>query len=118
MIGQPGRIYTPDRLVADVCNEGLQPYNDHRHLALAHYFTKSKEEWIARRAQGRPSLPADHPDAIRGLDQFHAHDKNDVEDRTVANVLDRSRRAGEWAASGHDWMANLQTTDHLRAPAP
>jgi len=59
----------------------------HDGLALHHYFTKSQEEWMTRRALGRPALPANHPDAIRGIDQFRAHDRNDVPDDTAARIM-------------------------------
>lgn len=59
----------------------------HDGIALHHYFTKSLEEWTVRRAQGRPSIPLDHPDSIRSVEQFINHDRNDVEDATAARVL-------------------------------
>lgn len=76
----------------------------HDGLALHHYFTKSLEEWTMRRAQGRPSIPLDHPDAIRSVEQFRNHDRNDVPDYTAADVLDR-REA--WACSGNEWLCGL-----------
>jgi glycosyltransferase involved in cell wall biosynthesis len=108
MIGQPGRILTPSRHNATVDDGGLQPLSDHGHIALAHYFTKSQEEWMTRRALGRPALPLNHPDAIRSVDQFRNHDRNDVIDHTVADVLER-REA--WACSGNEWLSAL----HLAA---
>lgn len=87
MIGRPSAMLTPGGWIVDTSDGGRQPRAEHNRLALAHYFTKSEAEWTERRARGRPALPADHPDAIRPIEQFRAHDRNDVEDRRVANVL-------------------------------
>ena len=40
-----------------------------------------------RRAHGRPALPKDHPDSIRGIDQFQALDRNDEADDTAARIM-------------------------------
>lgn len=85
MIGTPSAMLTPLGWLVEVNDNGRQERPEHSRLALAHYFTKSEAEWTERRARGRPALPLDHPDAIRGLDQFRTHDRNDVEDRRVAD---------------------------------
>jgi glycosyltransferase involved in cell wall biosynthesis len=87
MIGRPSAMLTPGGFIVDTSDGGRQARADHNRLALAHYFTKSEAEWTERRARGRPALPANHPDAIRPIEQFRAHDRNDVEDRRVAKVL-------------------------------
>jgi glycosyltransferase involved in cell wall biosynthesis len=79
----------------------------HDGIALHHYFTKSLEEWTMRRAQGRPSIPHDHPDAIRSVEQFRSHDRNDVADDTAAAVMAETERATEWACSGNEWLSGL-----------
>ena len=85
MIGRSGTMLTPYGFIVDTNDNGRQARTEHNRLALAHYFCKSEEEWTARRALGRPALPLDHPDAIRGMDQFRTHDRNDVDDRRVAD---------------------------------
>lgn len=87
MIGRDGRILTPGGGIVSISDNGRQSKTDHSRLALAHYFTKSEAEWTERRALGRPSLPPDHPEFLRGMNEFRAHDRNDIEDRRVANVL-------------------------------
>ncbi|MCH5311274.1 MAG: glycosyltransferase family 2 protein [Prevotella sp.] len=49
-------------------------------LQVNHYFTKSREQWIKRRAQGKADLGADD---TRTLDEFYAHDNNDVIDESA-----------------------------------
>ncbi len=72
-------------------DRGRQEAACHEEVALHHYFTKSVEEWTRRRALGRPALPLNHPDAIRGMDQFRAHDRNEELDRTAAEVMARAQ---------------------------
>ena len=62
-------------------------------LRINHYFTKSKEEWISRRSQGRADT-ASLPD-IRTLDEFYAHDNNDIYDQIgkfYANLITKARK--------------------------
>jgi glycosyltransferase involved in cell wall biosynthesis len=87
MIGRPGAMWTASGRPVDVSDSSRQPIADHKRLALAHFFTKSEAEWVERRARGRPALPANHPDAIRPIEQFRQNDRNDVEDLRLANVL-------------------------------
>lgn len=49
-----------------------------KRLRINHYFTKSKSEWIKRRALGK----ADAKDKtnVRSIEEFYAHDNNDVYD--------------------------------------
>lgn len=84
LIGLPERMRTAGGSTVLLDDNGRQPLADHRHLALAHYFTKSEAEWVERRARGRPALPAGHPDSIRPMEQFRSHDRNDVEDLRVS----------------------------------
>jgi hypothetical protein len=46
-----------------------------------HYFTKSKEEWIARRKLGK----CDHKDEkdVRPIEEFYRHDNNDILDDSM-----------------------------------
>lgn len=90
LIGGRGRMMTPSGWFVDVDDNGRQEVADHQFLALAHYFTKSEAEWMERRSRGRPALPAGHPDAIRPIEQFRAHDRNEVKDTRVARILERT----------------------------
>lgn len=87
LIGARGRILSPSGWFVDVDNHGAQLDVDHQHLALAHFFTKSEAEWVERRARGRPALPLDHPQAVRTMDQFRSHDRNEVEDTRLRDLL-------------------------------
>lgn len=55
---------------------------------INHYFTKSKAEWIKRRSLGM----ADNKTKKRSLDEFEAHDNNDIFDDSMlyyANILNQ-----------------------------
>jgi glycosyltransferase involved in cell wall biosynthesis len=103
LIGRPDCILTACGGIVDTTQAGKQERADHRYLALAHYFTKSEAEWTDRRARGRPALPADHPDAIRPMEQFRAHDRNDVEDLRVARVLAHIPHHHDWAVEDAEY---------------
>ena len=60
---------------------------DIKRLRINHYFTKSKEEWIERRSLGM----ADFTDRKRSLDEFYAHDNNDVFDDSALYWVERMR---------------------------
>ena len=49
-------------------------------LQINHYFTKSKEQWIKRRSQGKADLGTTD---TRTLEEFYAHDNNDVLDESA-----------------------------------
>ena len=49
---------------------------------IHHYFTKSKEEFLKKRARGMADMPG-----IRPLSQFADHDQNDVEDSSAWDFL-------------------------------
>lgn len=54
--------------------------DDYHLLKVNHYFTKSKEQWIQRRSQGKADLGADDK---RTMNEFVAHDNNDVMDESA-----------------------------------
>ena len=61
-------------------------------LRINHYFCKSKQEWVDRRKIGR----GDKVDVVRKIDDFYAHDRNDVYDdialkyaRNVKNLMSK-----------------------------
>ena len=59
-------------------NPDHHPVPEARNLVINHYFGKSRAEWEAKRRKGR----ADGPGPRRDSD-FAAHDRNEVEDRSI-----------------------------------
>lgn len=54
------------------------PTNQITKLRINHYFTKSKEEWIKRRSQGRATTG--NKSLNRTIEEFYQHDNNDIFD--------------------------------------
>ena len=52
--------------------------SEYKNLRINHYFTKSKQQWIARRSLGMADK-----DGTRTLDEFKMHDNNDVHDECI-----------------------------------
>lgn len=65
----------------------------HRFLALNHYYTKSVEEWVKRRAFGRVSQLPGNPDFLRNMADFKKHDRNEVFDNLGANIVSQVRES-------------------------
>lgn len=66
--------------------------NNIKLLRINHYFTKSKEEWIARRSIGK----ADAKDRTktRTMQEFYEHDNNDIYDASAlyySNLLNKDK---------------------------
>lgn len=59
-------------------------------VRINHYFTKSKEEWIERRKQGK----ADYKDPlnVRSLDEFYLHDNNDIYDDGMLFYVEKMKQ--------------------------
>lgn len=53
------------------------PIEDYEGVMICHYFTKSKNQWIKRRAMGQCSTGKNKP---RPLADFYRHDNNDIMD--------------------------------------
>ena len=53
---------------------------EYKLLQVNHYFTKSKEQWIKRRSQGKADLGSTD---TRTLEEFYAHDNNDILDESA-----------------------------------
>lgn len=68
----------------DIIPEWYSKINNYCMLKLNHYFTKSKEEWIARHSKGHSCMGA-----TRTLDDFNAHDNNDILDEIAITLLDK-----------------------------
>ena len=60
------------------CSGWLNPINEYVGLRINHYFTKSKEQWIKRR-----KFRVMNPTKLRTLDDFYAHNNNDILDKTI-----------------------------------
>lgn len=60
--------------------------DDYHLLKVNHYFTKSREQWIKRRAQGKADLGANDK---RTMKEFYAHDNNDVQDESAKAYSDQ-----------------------------
>lgn len=60
------------------CSGWLNPINEYVGLRINHYFTKSKEQWIERR-----KFRAMNPTELRTLDDFYAHNNNDILDKEI-----------------------------------
>ena len=56
----------------------------YKKIRINHYFTKSKEEYIKKKNRGR----ADNS-AIRGMDDFIKHDRNEVKDVEILEFIDK-----------------------------
>lgn len=59
------------------------PVPEASRLVLHHYFCKSRAEWERKRQRGRATRSAGDPSFIRPDHVFHAHDRNEVEDRHI-----------------------------------
>lgn len=62
-----------------------------RKLAINHYYTKSRQQLLKKRARGRPLGDGD-PERIRAMEFFTLRDRNDVEDLTIQKVLPELKR--------------------------
>lgn len=69
--------------VSGPINVGLKEYGD---IRINHYFTKSLEEWKARRAIGYADQIGQRP-----LQDFYDHDNNDIFDDGAKKLMDRYR---------------------------
>lgn len=63
------------------------PVKEITQLRINHYFTKSKEEWIQRRSQGRATTG--NKSLNRTIEEFYQHDNNDIFDDSALRYLDR-----------------------------
>ena len=69
------------------------PFNrcaETKHIRINHYFTKSKEEWIERRSRGKADTK--DSDDRRTLEEFYAHDHNDVYDPIMLPYAEKLKK--------------------------
>lgn len=74
-------------------NKVFGPYNVAmvpRELQINHYFTKSKEEWVARRSLGKADFKSDKEK--RTMDEFYEHDKNDIYDPYMLGYVESVKK--------------------------
>ena len=57
---------------------------EYKSLRLNHYFTKSKEQWITRRAMKRADTGT-----TRSIEEFHKHNNNDIIDKSALIYIDK-----------------------------
>ena len=57
---------------------------EYKSLRLNHYFTKSKEQWVTRRAIKRADTGT-----TRSIEEFHKHDNNDIIDNSAIIYIDK-----------------------------
>lgn len=60
-------------------------------IRLNHYFTKSKEQLLAKKARGRP-LGKNDTARFRDIQFFNLRDRNDVEDLSIQRFVEPTRR--------------------------
>ena len=74
-------------------NGWSHPMTEIKRLRINPYFTKSKEEWIVRRSLGE----ADHKNGSddRTIEEFYAHDNNDIYDDGMLEFVERMKAEGE-----------------------
>ena len=56
----------------------------YKKIRINHYFTKSKEEYIKKKNRGRADISA-----IRGMDDFIKHDRNEVKDMEILEFIEK-----------------------------
>lgn len=61
----------------------IEEYNG---IKVNHYFTKSKEQWIKRRAIGKADLGSNDK---RGMEEFYKHDNNDLMEKPDMALLNK-----------------------------
>lgn len=80
---------TRGQVVPEWKTEKIESYKS---LRINHYFTKSKEQWIKRRALGKADLGEANK---RSIDEFFAHDNNDEKDLHALHYSDQVRKCIE-----------------------
>ena len=60
-------------------------------MQINHYFCKSREEWLVKRARGRASLAEGAAEKIRPDEQFYNHDLNDERDVAILRFYEATR---------------------------
>ena len=71
---------------------GRLPVPKHFQIRLHHYYTKSEQQMLAKKARGRP-LTDDDPRRIRNLEYFRMRDTNDIQDLAAVRFLPSLERA-------------------------
>jgi hypothetical protein len=85
-----GRLLNDSGGVIDQDGSGTHSPSSHRLVALNHYFTKSREEWDARRSLGKADKNLTDQDFRRADEEFSLHDVNNVRDLRAAEIMERA----------------------------
>lgn len=64
----------------------------HDIIQINHYFTKSYEEWCAKKARGKADFSPESPDRLRSDSEFTIYDRNDEKDETILFWRDETIR--------------------------
>lgn len=87
VIQSRGRLVNDNDEDIDQGDVGYHPNSSHRLVALNHYFTKSHEEWVARRSLGRATQSPNSTQFRRTEEDFKRHDVNNVVDTRAADLM-------------------------------
>ncbi|MGO1120518.1 glycosyltransferase family 2 protein [Rhodovibrionaceae bacterium A322] len=95
------RVHIPFLIEGTVVDEQRVPLDPHQggcglhpsfeFASINHYFTKSREEWMRKRAKGRVDLPTGKNRVIRMESDFALHDCNDTEDPRILDFLQATK---------------------------
>lgn len=64
----------------------------HDIIQINHYFTKSYEEWCAKKSRGKADFSPEHPDRLRSDSEFRIYDRNDEKDESILFWRDETIR--------------------------
>jgi glycosyltransferase involved in cell wall biosynthesis len=91
MFRADGKIVNDEGWELEKSSIDYQARKSHTLIALNHYFTKSREEWIARRSIGKGDRVEGDSDFRRSDHEFDQHDINVVHDERAAHIIRDAR---------------------------
>ena len=86
---QGARIVDPDGKPFPLDYGPFGPRITHETAQLNHYFTKSAEEWRARRSAGRADMKLGSPNFRRPESEFYEYNRNDIKDYEIFRHRDK-----------------------------
>jgi O-antigen biosynthesis protein len=86
-----GKIVNDEGWELDKSSVDHQVRKSHKLIALNHYFTKSREEWVIRRSMGKVTHTEGQPNFRRSDHEFDQHDINIVQDERAAQIIQDTR---------------------------
>jgi len=85
--------------VVDIQGDPIDPTQNGIHdrciaggLQINHYFTRSNEEWSAKRSRGRATKATNDKEKYRSDDEFTFYDRNDIRDESALRYVDETRK--------------------------